>query len=181
MTKISKKVLLLLVAVSMVATLALTACGGGSQAKDTTEDTTESAAQTLEGDVTGEIGKEYQSKWFTFSVDALTKTDSIPELSAGEGNSLVVATVTITNTSGSEQLFGTFDWLVDDDSLAEYIYPVDPLNDKMMPAEFALKDGETATYDVVVEFPADLANPFFMYIEADENGQTYSTFKIPIK
>lgn len=181
MKSMKKRVISLLLSLAMVSTLMLSGCGVGEQVRQATDDAVSAVTNILQGENIGEVGKEYATKWFKFTVESMTTTSSIPDYAATEGNILVVARITETNTSGSSQPFGTFDWFVDDDSLMDYIYPLDPLNDEMMPASFSLADGETATYDVVIEYPNNLANPFLMYIEADDQGETYSTFKIPIK
>ena len=171
MKTLNKKVLSVLLCLCMVSAFTLSACGIEEQ-----------IARLVQGENIGEVGKEYSTKWFTFTVDSMSTTQSIPEYSANEGNLLLVATITQTNTSGARQPFGTFDWFVDDTSLPDYLYPeeLNSVNSTMMPDEFWLSDGESATYTVVIEFPENLASPFLVYIEVDENEQTYATFKIPI-
>lgn len=180
MFSMKKKVAALAVSLCMVSTFTLTACGTGEQVQQVVDEVVESAAKLIEGDVTGEVGTEYTTKWFTFSVDSMTTGLTYEDYTAADGNKLLIAHITETNISGEKQPFGTFDWFVDDDTLIDYLYPLDPLNDKMMPASFELADGETASYDVVIEYPSTLTQPYLMYIEADETGQTYTTFKIPI-
>ena len=173
----------LLVALCMIATMTLAACGGVQEQVDQITDNVSNAiSQAVEGDITGQVGKEYSTRWFDFTVNSMvTGPDYEGLIQAASGNTLVIANITITNTFGSPQPFGTFDWFVDDDSLADYIFPHNPVNNTMMPEAYTLEDGETVTYDVVVEFPANLANPYLMYIEADQKGETYNTFRIPIK
>lgn len=181
MISAKKRIIAVLVALCMVSTLSLTACGVGEQVQQATDDAIEAVAQMIDGEVTGEIGTEYTTKWFTFTVDSMSTSYSYGDYTAEAGNILVIAHITEKNISGATQPFGTFDWFVDDTTLADYIYPLEPMNDDMMPESFELSDGETASYDVVIEFPEDLANPFLMYIEADDQGSTYDTFMIPIK
>lgn len=177
----------LLVAACMAATLGLAGClggGGGDDAEDTTtplEGISNALSQLVEGDVTGKVGTEYATKWFTFTVNTMNTASEFAGHEAKEGNTLVVANITITNTFGEPQPFGTFDWIVDDDTLEHRIHPMAPLNSSMMPEDYTLNDGQSVTYDVVVEYPADLANPHFMYIEMDENERVFTTFKIPIR
>ncbi len=161
-----------LLALCMAMTLGLGGCGVGDQ-----------VAQLISGNVTGEVAKEYQTKWFTFTVESMSIGDTYEGYTAGAGNTLLIAHITETNTSGQSQPFGTFDWYVTPDSTTpeDFIYPLDPLNDNMMPLEVYLQDGETLSCDVVIEYPADLSNPHLMYIEVDEHGDTYTTFKIPVK
>jgi uncharacterized membrane protein len=142
---------------------------------------TDQSYEKISGEFTGEVGRGYETKWFQFTVDSMTTASSYEGYTAASGNTLLIAHITETNIFGSTQPFGTFDWFVDDTSLDEYIYPLDPLNSDMMPDSFELRDGATASYDVVIEYPSNLANPYFMYIEADEDDNRYATFKIPIR
>jgi hypothetical protein len=139
--------------------------------------------QTLEGDVVGKVGTKYETKWFSFTVNSMTTGTTYQGYSAASGNTLVISNITITSTSSTPQSYGTFDWRVDDDTLAEYIYPMDPITGvkDMMPASFELSQGQTATYNVIIEYPSSLPSPVLMYIEAGESGTRYSTFVIPIR
>lgn len=150
-----------------------------NNSSDNSSDST--SAQQLSGEVTGQVGTEYATKWFKFTVNSLTTTQSFADHTASGGNMLVVANITITNTSGSTQPFGTFDWFIDDDSLTEYIWPMDPLNSSMMPTSFDLEDGSTVTYDVVIEASADLASPYLIYAEMGADQSVGTMFKIAIK
>ena len=177
-----KKLTVFLVTLSMIAALGLVGCGGGNNpVQNVVDDASNAVSQLLEGDVTGQVGKEYATKWFKFTINSLETASSFAGYNAADGNTLVIANITITNTFGSTQPFGTFDWFVDDDSLAEYLWPMAPLNDTMMPESFDLPDGQTVTYTVVVEIPANLANPYFMYTEVDSEGNSFTTFRVPIK
>jgi len=177
MASIKKRAVALLLAVCMAATLGLVGCGTGGNPINSVSN---AIAQMIEGDVTGQAGKEYATKWFTFTVNTMGTGTSFAGYEAASGNKLVLANITITNTFGSPQPFGTYDWLVDDGSLANPYWPMAPLNSNMMPENYMLNDGETVNYDVLVEYPANMSNPNFMYIEVDEEGNTFTTFKIPI-
>lgn len=137
-------------------------------------------ATSITGDVTGEVGRLYSTKWFTFTVESMKTATTYGDYTAASGNTLLIAHITLTNTSGSDQPFGTFDWVVDDSSLGDYIIPLDPFTSKMMPAEFTLYDGETASYDVVIEYPTNLARPYLLYNEVNDLGTVSATFKIAI-
>lgn len=140
----------------------------------------EAVSQLFEGDVIGEVGTEYVTKWFSFTVASLEVTQSYGTYTAAESNTLVVAHIIETNTSGASLPFGTYDWFVADDLLTERIFPLDAFTDEMMPSSFTLSDGKTGEYDVVIEYSTSLADPFLIYIEAGAQGSTYSTFKIPL-
>jgi len=174
---IKKRIVVGLVSVCMAATLGLglVGCGGGNPGQQIADTVT----QLTGGDVTGKVGNEYATKWFNFTVNSMSTNTSFAGHTAADGNKLVIANITITNTFGTPQTFGTFDWFVMGDGSAE-IYPLPPLNNSMMPENFEIKADETVTCDVVVEFPEDLKNPFFMYTEVDEQGSVFASFKIPI-
>lgn len=181
MKGMKQRIVALVVALSMVFAFTLTGCSDVTDVvEQVADDAATAAAQFIEGNVTGEVGQEYETKWFKFTVDSMEVSSTYGDYTAADGNNLLIAHITETNNSGSSQPFGTFDWFIDESSLDDYIYPLDPLNDEMMPIDFRLADGETASYDVVIEYPASLASPFLMYIEADDQGQTYTTFKIPV-
>jgi len=142
----------------------------------------------LSGEVVGQVGQQYQTKWFKFTVNSLTTASTYENTSsaqgsysAGSGNILVIANITITNTFTSTQPFGTYDWHVYDSTLPDRIWPLSPLSAAMMPDDFDLDVNKTVTYDVVIEIPANLPNPSFTYVEVDEEGGVHTTFKIPIK
>ena len=148
--------------------------------------TTITVPNTVEvsGNIIGQVGTTYATRWFDFTFNSMYTSNSYEGITAGNGNTLVVANITITNTTDSPQPFGTFDWLMDDASLPDYIRPLDPpsgANSMMMPTNFTLGPGDTATYDVVIEYPANAPNPYFQYIEVSSTGEVYTTFSIPIK
>ena len=186
MKNVKRRVLAVVLSLCLMSSVFLAGCGIGDQVQEQVQQSVADVVNAItltQGDNTGQVGKEYATKWFTFTVESMSTTSSIPEHSAAAGNILLVARISITNTSGAEQPFGNFDWFVDDDSLLDYIYPVElhDVNDQMMPEKFMLQDGESATYDVVIEFPENLADPSLVYIEADDQGQRYATFMIPIR
>jgi hypothetical protein len=186
MKKKSKLLVALMISLCMVATFALAGCNGGNngqqdQGQEQQEQQQQQQPQQLSGTVTGNIGVLYATKWFTFTVNSMSTNASFENYNAADGYTLVIANVTITNTFGATQPFGTFDWFVDDESLTRYIYPLDPLGSNMMPTQFDLNDGDTVTYNVVIEYPSDLADPYFMFVEVDEENNLGAAFRLSIK
>lgn len=186
MFSVKRKIAALLVAVCMASSLMLTACGGGgSDSNDggnVVDNIADSLATLVSGDVTGEVGVEYETKWFNFTIESMEVTSSYGDYTAAEGYSLLVAHINETNISGAEQPFGTFDWYITTDTMSEsdYIFPMSPLNENMMEDSFYLEDGEGVSADIVIEFPSDLTGGYLTYIEIDSEGSTYATFRIPI-
>jgi hypothetical protein len=62
----------------------------------------------------------------------------------------------------------------------DYIYPIDPISDEMMPLEFDLGPKETVEYHMVYEIPADTVGLKIMYTEIDVDDNEGVTFDIPI-
>lgn len=134
-------------------------------------------------DTTGTIGQTYETRWFTCNVESLTTSSSYDGYEAMDGYYLVIAHITEKNVSGNTQPFGTFDWPVgsDDISTSEYLYPLEAFNDEMMPDSFYLDDGEEVSYDVVIEVPDDLDDPYLIYTELSSSGTVYGSIKYMIK
>lgn len=135
----------------------------------------------LSGSINCQVGTRYSTRWFDFTVNNLAYSNSIPGVTASNGNTLLLVNVTITNTFGSTQPFGTFDWYVQD-SRGYYWDPMYPLpNTDMMPDYFDLEDGHTVNYDLVIEIPNNLNGAYFMYTEVTAGGDSYNSFVFPIK
>ena len=184
MKVLKRRIAVVLLCLCAAATLALAGCGG---------------------DVTSNVGTEYQTKWFKFTVNSMTTDTSYGSYTAASGNQLLVTNVTITNSLDDQQSFGTWDfWYVStgvfrfNNDLPLYS-PMSPLNDntvqansqmeetgmtilnnQMMPDNFFLSPGDSATYDIVIEFPKDMSSPYFIFTELDENNKIYKSFMFPI-
>jgi len=150
---------------------------------NTNNNNTNNNTQELFGDVTGQVGTTYSTRWFDFTVNSMQISQTYDSITARSGNNLVIVNVTITSTFDTPQPYGTFDWFLDDDTLSNYIWPLDPVSgsNNMMPEKFDLDPGQSVTYDVVIEYPSNLANPFFMYAEINANGDVFTSFKIPVR
>ena len=147
----------------------------------------EEEAEEADDVVYGRVGQECKTKWFNFTVNSMTTastydntTSAEGSFSALDGNILVIANITITNTMNFAQPFGTFDWFIHDDTSGSYTWPRNPQSVKMIPEEFTLEAGETATYDVVIEISGTQKNVYLMYVEQDKNKQLFTAFKIPV-
>ncbi|MDR1159752.1 MAG: hypothetical protein LBK69_03900, partial [Syntrophomonadaceae bacterium] len=73
---------------------------------------------------------------------------------------------------------GTFDFYMDSSSFEEYVYPIDPINDSMMPLEFMLAKDQTVEYHMIYEIPGSTTDLQLMYTELDENEQDGATFTV---
>ena len=171
-----KKILSILIAVSMLFLFA--ACGNAvNQVADSVK---VEAARLLQGEVTGEIGKAYATKWFEFTVHSINQVDSYAGYSPDEGYTLVDVVVSEKGTFDEPSIMGTFDFYAYSDSGDFYDWPIAPLDDTMMPEEFYLAKDETVNYHIIFEIPEGLSELKLAYEEIDENEDSYATFIIPI-
>jgi hypothetical protein len=179
----TKKIVIVFALVLALA-LSLSACGVKDQVEGAVENAARSAeeliGQFLSGDVTGEIGKDYRTEWFSFNIKSINSISDYAGYAPGEGNVLVDVVVTETNIFEEALPMGTFDFYLDDTSFVDYIYPISPLDDTMMPEEFELGIGETVEYHMIYEIPADAADLRLMYTEVDETEAEHTTFTIPV-
>jgi hypothetical protein len=141
----------------------------------------QSIASMLKGDVTGEIGKEYKTKWFSFTVNSIDRVGRFAGYEPEEGNILLDVVVEEKCTFENAIDMGTFDFFLDAESFEEYIYPLDPLDDTMMPEEFKLAPKERKKYHMVYEVPSDTLGIKLIYKEIDEEENEHATFTINIK
>ena len=140
-----------------------------------------SVAELVSGDVTGKIGTAYQTKWFEFTIHSIEKVDSYAGYEAAEGYQLYSVSITEKNIFESTIPMGTSDFYMDDPGFLEYIWPIDPLDDTMMPEEFNLEPGDSAKYTMIFEIPEDAPKLVLMYTEIDENDDVHATFTIKVK
>jgi len=140
--------------------------------------------QDSSGDIIVQIGAVYSTSQFDFMVNSLYISANYYSTTAASGNNLVIANIAITNITNTAQPYGTSDWFLIDESLHDGILPLDPpmgANSMMMPLYAMLSPGETRTYDVVIEYPANLANPYIVTFDKGSNWDDAVAFKIPIK
>jgi len=169
---------------------ALTGCGdsgGGSSGggvgnaiNQVADNVRLSAARMLQGNVSGEVGATYGTRWFEFTIESIKEIDDAFGYTAPDGYILIDVVVTETGTFDEPIIMGTFDFYMDSDTFLEYEWPIDPLDDSMMPLEFYLAKDETVTYRMVFEVPASLDDLKLMYTEIDENMSIYATFVIDV-
>lgn len=135
----------------------------------------------ISGDTKGTVGKAYHTQWFAFRVDSIEHVAEYAGYTAAEGNELVDVVVTIQNIFGDPIPMGTFDFYLDSDTFLEYEWPMNPLDETMMPEEYELADDEERTYHMVYEVPTDLSDLTLYYTEIDENNNVGATFSIPVE
>ncbi|MDR3321364.1 MAG: DUF4352 domain-containing protein [Synergistaceae bacterium] len=144
------------------------------------EGTLEAIGSYLKGDVMGEIGKRYSTKWFQFTVKSVEKKQEYAGYKADDENILVDVVVTERCTFDETTDMSKDDFYLDAESFPDYIYPVDPLDDSMMPLEFQLEPKEEREYHMLYEIPADTTGLKLVYIELDVEGNIGATFTINV-
>lgn len=142
----------------------------------------EAVAQVISGDVTGKVGKTYQTQWFTFSVDSIEEVADYAGYQPASGNVLVDVLITETGTydSSDPSIMGTFDFYLHHEETGDYWYPMDPFDGTMMPESFPLAKDETVTYHMVYEIPDGLSGLGLYYVEVDEEDNYGNVFCIPL-
>jgi hypothetical protein len=155
--------------------------GCGDKAREVALSAAESVVQMLSGEVTGEVGKSYGTQWFKFTIISIDEVSEYAGYAPEDGNTLYDVLITETGTFEEASPMGTFDFYMDAPSFAEYIFPIDPISDEMMPLEFYLGPKETVEYHMVYEIPEDTVGLRIMYTEFDVEDNEGVTFDIPIE
>jgi hypothetical protein len=164
--------------------LFLGACGSGGNSSSSgggvVANAIDSVGNFLKGNVTGEVDKVYSTEWFNFAVRSIEKVDEYAGYSAEEGFILLDVVVEELNTFSEDIPMGTFDFYLDSDTFIDYIFPLDPLDDTMMPTEFSLSPSEDVKYHLLYEIPDGVADLRLMYTEIDEEDNEGATFTITV-
>lgn len=136
-----------------------------------------------EPQLTGEIGDTLETMFFDFSVDEASSPAEYDGYTPAEGNRLVLCTVTVTNTFGETLPMFDADFQLQWGSGDEdYAWAIDAFNDELMPLEWELLTGDTATYKMLFEAPADVDRFMIVYLEmytdADGNDGEGDLFNV---
>ena len=137
-------------------------------------------ADNITGDVAAKTGDSYTTKWFEFTVHSIEKTDTYADYTAKEGHQLYKAVISLKSTWNESLSMGIFDFYVDAPDYQEYIWAVPPLDDAMMPEEYALTPSETVQYIIIFEAPIGTVGLSLNYTENFDDGNDGVTFSIPI-
>lgn len=170
-----------IIAILLVTALALCGCAAATEAIDkVTTAAGDAIGQLLSGDVTGEVGKVYRTEWFNFTIESVKPVAEYAGHKPADGYVFYDVKVVETNTFDRAIPMGTFDFFMDQEDFEDYVYPIDPLDDTMMPLEFELAKGEFAEYHMVFEIPAGTEGLILQYIEWDEEDTKGATFTIHV-
>ncbi|WP_367925240.1 DUF4352 domain-containing protein [uncultured Ruthenibacterium sp.] len=123
----------------------------------------------------GVVGDKLSNMFFDWTVNSAESASEYEGYAAADGYQLVVCNVTIDNTFGEAlPMFDTDFQLQWGEGEEDYAWSLDAYADTMMPLEWELADGESASYDLVFEVPADLTSFGIVYLEqyTDEDGNS---------
>lgn len=186
-----KKLSALILACVML--FALSACddlpANGVNTGTTTPDSTGSADPSPsvitaeDGGAYGYMGDVLRTVFFDFSVNSAYICPELDAYVPVEGNQLLVAEITVKNTSTYSMPMVDWDFQIqwgDDEDEDAFGYPItESIIDNQMPGEYEIPINESVTYTVVYEVPADTKDfsiSFLEYFENDTEGDVFFVY-----
>jgi len=128
-----------------------------------------------------EIGNTYSTEWFEFTIESIESVEFYDWYTPEEGNILIDVLITVKGTFESRPVpLGTFDFYMDSETFADYLWPLDPFDSTMMPLEFNLPFGEEAAFHMIYEAPSGISDLTLIYKEIAEDGTEYKTFRFTV-
>lgn len=158
-----------------VALLGLTACGGG-------------------GSTEGRTGDTMETHFFDFTVNSAYLTSDYEGYTPSDGNTLLVADITVKNTFRQSIEMYDLDFQAQwDDGDKAFAYPittdletyteVDPVGEDQLPGTYTLAVDEERTGELVYEVPSGFTDFSIAYLEQftnedgeDSTGDTYFVY-----
>lgn len=119
-----------------------------------------------------QVGETVSTAWFDYTVKQVQAADSYEDRAAGQGERLVVAELTLTNTF--EQAVPMFDadfqlyWGAEGQE--EMVLPLEAFCQAQLPSEYDLDVRESRTGTLVYQVPAEAGNFTLAFLEVFENG-----------
>jgi hypothetical protein len=168
--------------VSIVAFAALLALAGCSMLESLmpggAQPTTRGASMTDDGREVGgykdgRLGDTLTNAFFSYTVDDAWLSDDFEGESPSQGNTFLVAEITVKNEFGEELTMWAEDFQIQwGDTDEEYGYPIEKLAESQMEDEYTLKRAETITALCVYEVPAVTEEQEYSisYLEYYEDG-----------
>ena len=123
----------------------------------------------------GGIGDTLSTMFFDYTVESAECPADYDGYTAADGNKLLVVSVKVKNDFGSTlPMYDTdfqIQWGAGD---YDFAWAVDAFNGDMMPLEWELANGKTATYDMLFEVPANQNDFMLVYLEeyTDKEGNS---------
>lgn len=138
-----------------------------------------SSALPLSENTVGEFGNTYAGIWFDFTVESANEIDSYAGYSPQEGGILYDVIVKQIGNDSNIPL-GTFDFFLVSHEFDGQIYPLDPIDDTMMPIDFTLSKGEERQSHLVFELPEEYKGVYMQYAEYNSDSNSMLNFTIQI-
>lgn len=136
-----------------------------------------------DGYAEGYMGDVMRTVFFDFSVDSAYTCDSLDTYTPADGYQLLVADITIKNTSTYSMPMVDYDFQVqwgDYENDDAYQFPIsESIIDNQMPAEYEIPINESVSNTVVFEVPADTRDfsiSFLEYFTNDEEGDVFFVY-----
>lgn len=170
--KIGKK-WIVCVAVMMIACMMLAACGTGA--------TVNKVVSAENGYASGEIGTTFRTAFFDYSVDAYDFPSEYEGITAEDGMQLLDVVISIKNTFGSELPMFNSDFQIqwydlgDGDDDFDWGLEVED-SSTIMPVSYSLPAGESCTYHVLYEVPAEARDFSVSFLELFNDGSEGDLF-----
>lgn len=170
--------------------LALTACdefplngvNTGDPAPDESSSApSESVITAEDGYAIGYLGDVMRTVFFDFSVNDAYVCDSLDTYLPAEGNQLLVAEISIKNTSTYSMPMVDYDFQIQwGDGDEDYAVPIsDSIVENQMPAEYEIPIDDSVTYTVVFEVPVDMKDfsiAFLEYFTDNTEGDVFFVY-----
>lgn len=135
------------------------------------------------GNAEGRLGDTMHSYFFDYTVNSAYLCDEYEGYTPADGNEILVADITIKNTSTSTLPMYDTDFQIqwNDDADDAYGFPItwdlnDVLNDQMLPGEYELSIGKSINGLLVYEVPAGNKDFSISYLEMFDDDTTGDVF-----
>ncbi len=147
-------------AMLMMVCMMLSACGN----------TVGNIIKAEDGGAEGGIGDTFRTIFFDFSVDSVDYPSEYEGYRPADGYQLLDAVITVKNTFGEELPMYNSDFQIQWHDLGngdeDYDYGIEmDSSSTVMPSEFGLANGDSCTYHVIYEVPADAKEFSISYLE----------------
>ncbi len=159
-----KKKLVACVAVMMMACMMLSSCGSPSGT------TVNNVVKAVDGQADGEIGTTFRTAFFDYSVDSVAYPSEYEGYTPSEGMQLLDVVITIKNTFGEALPMFNSDFQIqwhdlgDGDDDFDFGIEMDS-SSTIMPSEYSLAKGDSCTYHIIYEVPAEAKEFSVSYLE----------------
>ena len=175
------KKLLVCIAVMMMVCMMLTACGSSPSPSGTTVNKVVTAE---DGYAEGDIGTTFRTAFFEYSVDSVEFPSEYEGYTPDEGYQFLDVVITIKNTFGEELPMFNSDFQIQWHDLGngpdDYDWGLE-MDDSstIMPSEYGLAKGDSCTYHILYEVPAEAKEFSVSYLELfadDTEGDLFFTY-----